>query len=164
MADIGKNGEAAENGADGTAPGAPQGGSIFTGPTPGGKDKTVAQLLGEIVWLFSQSPRHKNFFISDLEWLVMAPILLKQFRVFYAPDRPIGVALWAYVSEEVEKRLMAGNARMAPVDWKCGETLFLVDIVAPYGGQDEMMKDLNERVFSNQSVHYFIRDGLAVSK
>ncbi|MBC7871098.1 MAG: toxin-activating lysine-acyltransferase [Chitinophagaceae bacterium] len=60
--------------------------------------------------------RHKNLFISDLEWLVMTPILLKQFRVFYAPDRPIGVALWAYVNEEVEKRLMTGAARLAPAD------------------------------------------------
>jgi hypothetical protein len=73
--------------------GAP-GGSPFTEPTPGGKGKTVATLFGEIVWLFSQSPKHKNFFVSDLEWLVMTPVLLKQFRLFYAPDRPIGVALW----------------------------------------------------------------------
>lgn len=127
-------------------------GSIFTNPTPGGNQKTVATMFGEVVWLFTQSPKHKNFFLFDLEWLVMTPIMLQQFRVFYAPDRPIGVALWAFVNEEVEKRLMLGNARLAPNDWKSGDRLWLVDIVAPYGGQEEMMKDLKEKVFPEREI------------
>lgn len=128
------------------------GGSIFTEPTPGGNQKTVATLFGEVVWLFTQSPRHKNFFLFDLEWLVMTPIMLKQFRVFYATDRPIGVALWAFVNEEVEKRLMAGNAKLAPADWKSGDRLWLVDIIAPYGGQEAMIQDLKEKVFPNREI------------
>ena len=137
--------------------GAPEqtaGGSPFTLPTPGGKEKTVSQLFGEIVWLFSQSPKHKNFFVSDLEWLVMTPIMLRQFRVFYAPDRPIGVALWGYVNDAVEERLKTGQARMAPADWKSGETLWLVDIVAPFGGHDAMIKDLKEKVFPERELKY----------
>jgi cytolysin-activating lysine-acyltransferase len=128
------------------------GGTIFTEPTPGGKEKTVAQLFGEIVWLFSQSPKHKNFFVSDLEWLVMTPILLRQFRIFYAPDKPIGVALWGYVNDEVEQRLMTGHARLAPADWKSGEKLWLVDVVAPFGGHDAMIADLKEKVFAGREI------------
>lgn len=128
--------------------------SMFTEPTPGGNQKTVAALLGEVIWLFSQSPKHKNFFLSDLEWLVMTPIMLKQLRVFYAPDRPIGVALWAYVNEEIEKRLMAGNARLGPADWKSGDRLWLVDIVAPYGGHEEMIKDLKGKIFPEEKIMY----------
>ena len=62
-------------------------------------------MLGEIVWLMSQSPIHKQFYISDLEWFVMTPVLLQQFRIFYASDRPVGVLLWAFASDEVEARL-----------------------------------------------------------
>ena len=43
---------------------------------------TVASTLGEIVWLMSQSPTHKHFAISDLEWMIMPPILLRQFKIF----------------------------------------------------------------------------------
>lgn len=140
-------------------------GSPFTEPTPGGKEKTVSQLFGEIVWLFSQSPKHKNFFVSDLEWLVMTPVLLRQFRVFYAPDRPIGVALWAYVNDEVEQRLMSGNARLAPQDWKSGEKLWLVDIVAPYGGHDAMIKDLKEKVFPDSELKYLgVQNGIPTTR
>ncbi len=126
--------------------------SIFTEPTPGGNQKTVATLFGEVVWLFTQSSKHKNFFLFDLEWLVMTPIMMQQFRVFYAPDRPIGVALWAFVNEEIEKRLMAGNARLAPADWKSGDRLWLVDIIAPYGGQEAMIQDLKVNVFPEREI------------
>ncbi|HEX6001167.1 MAG TPA: toxin-activating lysine-acyltransferase [Hyphomicrobiaceae bacterium] len=103
-----------------------------------------------MVWLFSQSPKHKNFFVSDLEWPAMTPILLKQSGVFYAKDRPIGVALGAYVNDELEKRLASGNARLATGDWKSGDKLWLADIVAPFGGHDAMIKDLKEHVFRDR--------------
>ena len=140
--------------------------TAFTEPTPGGTKKTVANMLGEITWLMTQSPRHKTFFLSDLEWMAMAPIMLNQFRVFYATDteaekatgkpasRPIGVALWAFVNEDVEARLASGNSRMRPQDWKCGDRLWVADIIAPYGGQEEMLQDLKSQVFPDRTIKY----------
>ncbi len=152
----------------GGAAGAPQGAgqTVFTEPTPGGKKKTVAEMLGEITWLMTQSTRHKSFFLSDLEWMAMAPIMLNQFRVFYATDteaekatgkptsRPIGVALWALVNEDVGARLASGNSRMRPQDWKCGDRLWVADIIAPYGGQEEMLQDLKSQVFPDRTIKY----------
>ncbi len=43
--------------------------------------KTIAQLLGEITWLMTQSPRHRALALGDLDWLVMPAILLRQFRI-----------------------------------------------------------------------------------
>ena len=121
--------------------------SLFAGPISGVPPKTVATLLGEIVWLFTQSSRHQGFLLVDLEWLVMAPLMYEQLRVFYAPDRPVGVALWAYVNEAVATRLMTGNAQLAPADWQSGNELWLVEMIAPFGGQIEMILNLKEAVF-----------------
>ena len=103
----------------------------------------VGAMLGEIVWLMSQpartsgrcAPGHKQFFISDLEWLAaqaaktkeqMTPVLLQQFRLFYAQDHPLGVVpearkksvLWGQVSDEVEKRLVSRQPkRPTPASW-----------------------------------------------
>jgi cytolysin-activating lysine-acyltransferase len=82
----------------------------------------------------------------------MTPIALQQFRIFYAPDKPIGVALWAKVAPHVEERLAQGNARLAPADWKSGNALWLVDLIAPFGGQDEMLKDLKLNVFPQETI------------
>ncbi len=129
-------------------------------------------MLGEVTWLMTQSSRHKSFFLSDLEWMAMAPIMLNQFRVFYATDktaeeatgkpasRPIGVALWAFVDEDVEARLASGNAKLRPQDWKCGDRLWVADIIAPYGGQDEMLKDLKSQIFPDKTIKFLgVADG-----
>ncbi len=156
--------QSSENSNGGSAA-AEESGTIFSHETPGPEKRTVANMLGEVTWLLTQSQRHKNFFLSDLEWLVMTPILLQQFRVFYAKDRPIGVVLWAKVDEEVEGRLSTGNAKLRPQDWKSGDKLWVVDVIAPFGGIDEMLKDLKEKVFPTEEFKFLAaEDGKPVVK
>jgi cytolysin-activating lysine-acyltransferase len=100
--------------------------------------KTVAQVLGEITWLMTQSPRHKVIPIGDLEWLLMPAILLRQFRIFYKGEQPVGAALWALADELVARRIDAGETRLVAVEWKSGSNMRIIDIVAPFGGEVEM--------------------------
>jgi cytolysin-activating lysine-acyltransferase len=104
--------------------------------------KTVAQVMGEITWLMTQSPRHKAIPLGDLEWLVMPALLLRQFRIFYKGEQPVGVALWALVDDLVAKRIDAGDRRLTAVEWKSGAAMRIVDIVAPFGGEAEMRAQL----------------------
>jgi cytolysin-activating lysine-acyltransferase len=99
--------------------------------------KTVAQVLGEIAWLMTQSP-HKAVPLGDLEWLVMPALLLRQFRIFYSGEQPVGVALWALADDLVAGRIDAGDKRLAAVEWKSGSNMRIVDVVAPFGGEAEM--------------------------
>ena len=131
--------------------------SPFTQPAPAEASRTVAGVLGEITWLMTQSPNHKGFFISDLEWMIMVPVMLQQFRLFYDKDKPIGVALYARVNDEVEERLKSGNARLRPQDWKSGEKLWIVEIIAPFGGHEAMMTDFKQQLFKDTDVHYLLR-------
>jgi cytolysin-activating lysine-acyltransferase len=100
--------------------------------------KTVSQVLGEITWLMTQSPRHKTIPLGDLEWLLMPAILLRQFRVFYKGEQPVGIALWALADDLVAKRIDAGDNRLSATEWKSGTSLRIIDIVAPFGGEAEM--------------------------
>ena len=104
--------------------------------------KTVSQLLGEITWLMTQSPRHKPIPLGDLEWLIMPAILLKQFRMFYKGEQPVGVAVWALVDDFVAKRIDAGDKRLTAVEWKSGPQLRIIELVAPFGGEGEMREQL----------------------
>ena len=108
--------------------------------------KTAAQVLGEIVWILVQSPRHKPLSLSDLEWLVMPAILLKQFRIFYRGDRPVRVALWAQVDDAVAKRLDGGDKRLAAAEWRSGPHLRIMEVVAPFGGEPEIRRQLETAV------------------
>jgi cytolysin-activating lysine-acyltransferase len=150
-----RNGHNKSNGNDkGPGGGAAPSDTIFTRRAPEGAGKKVSEVLGEIVWLMSQSALHKQFFISDLEWLVMTPVLLQQFRLFYDETKPIGVAFWGTVDGEVEERLKAGTTRLRPQDWKSGDRLWVVEVIAPFGGAEEMVKDLKAKVFPQREMKF----------
>ena len=105
--------------------------------------KTVSQVLGEITWLMTQSPRHKAIPLGDLEWLLMPALLLRQFRIFYSGQQPVGVALWALVDEMVAKRIDAGDNRLSAVEWKSGSNMRIVELVAPFGGEAEIRESIS---------------------
>ena len=121
-------------------PGAAQENTSRPGHEPA--PKTVSQVLGEITWLMTQSPRHKSIPLGDLEWLVMPAILLKQFRIFYKGELPVGVALWALADDLVAQRIDAGDKRLTAVEWKSGANMRILDVVAPFGAEAEMREQI----------------------
>jgi cytolysin-activating lysine-acyltransferase len=72
----------------------------------------------------------------------------------YDQSKPIGVAFWATASEEVEQRLAAGTSRLRPQDWKSGNRLWVVEVIAPFGGAEEMVKDLKAKVFPQRELKF----------
>ena len=78
---------------------------------------------------------------------MITPVLLQQFRIFYASNRPVGVLLWAVASDEVEARLEQGVTRLRPQDWKSGDKPWVVEAIAPFGGPEEMIRDLKRMRF-----------------
>lgn len=124
------------------------------------ENKTVSHMLGEITWLLSQSKVHKNLFIADLEWMVMPAILLEQFRIFYGPKSPAAVAIWAYVSPQTDERLRDGQSRLKADEWKAGEIPWLIELIAPFGAEAEILEDLSKSVFNGKPFHYHMaKDG-----
>lgn len=134
----------------------------------GAAKPTVSHMLGEVTWLLSQSPTHKHFTIGDLEWLVMPAILLEQFRVFHGDKHPLGFALWANLSEAAEARFKAqveagGGARLRPDEWKSGDRLWLIELVAPFATpdnklQEAMLADLVQNVFAQRKFKFHVTD------
>lgn len=116
--------------------------------------KTVSQVLGEITWLLTQSPVHKQLFIGDLEWFAMPPVLLEQFRIWNGPNSPAAVAFWAFVSEETEARLVEGAKKLRADEWQAGDRLWLMELVAPFDGQDEILADLAASVFPGKTFKF----------
>ncbi len=119
---------------------------------PGRPNLGPTDVLAHVVGLMLQSPAHKHLFLADLEWLVMPPLMLRQSRLFRKDGAPVGYATWAYLSDEAEDRFKNGARRMRPDDWKSGENLWLIDLVAPFGGGEAMTKDLKEKVFEGKSI------------
>jgi len=106
-----------------------------------------ASLLGQVAWLMMQSPVHRHLFLADLEYRVAPPLMLQQFRLYRRDNVPVAFVSWALLTEEVEKRVQSGAWRLQRADWRAGDRLWVVDLVAPHGGLDAVLKDLRENVF-----------------
>lgn len=124
---------------------------------------TMSHMLGEVVWLLAQSRKHRHFALSDLEWMVAPPLALRQYRVFRDNNRPVGVAFWAYVGEETDRKLTEGNHRLRPDEWKSGETLWLIDLVSPFSKPekkyvDAMLTDLVQNPFKGKPFKFATTD------
>ncbi|HWT29811.1 MAG TPA: toxin-activating lysine-acyltransferase [Propylenella sp.] len=128
---------------------------------------TVSHILGEMTWLLTQSPLHRAMTIGDLEWLIMPPLIHRQFYIFRDGSQTVGLALWARCGPEAEAKLERGmiepENRLTPEEWVAGETLWLVDLIAPFADQQNrhreiMMADLISGPLSGREFKFHITD------
>ena len=102
--------------------------------------------LGAISILASKSQAHKYLFLSDLEWLIIPPLIRKQFVVFRSEkNEPVAFVSWAKVSDEVEKRLLSGSTKLQPKDWDSGDKFYIMDIISPFAKSKDVLKELQEK-------------------
>ena len=79
----------------------------------------------------------------------------REFRIFRRNKLPVAYASWARLGEEAAARLRNGARRLKPGDWKSGDELWLVDLVAPFGGRDAITAELRDKVFQGKKVKTF---------
>jgi hemolysin-activating ACP:hemolysin acyltransferase len=87
---------------------------------------TVSHMIGEIVWLMTRSSFHKHFSLADLDWMIIPPILLNQYKVFHDQGSPVGAAFWAFTSDEASKKLSMEPPRLRPNEWNSSSQCWLV--------------------------------------
>lgn len=133
--------------------------------TRSGTPRTIAEALGQIVWLLSQSPAHRELRIKDIEWSLLPPLLYEQFRIFrFGPtpglqnvdpakflplgldkagfeQLPLGVAVWAQLSEAAEAKLERGE-RLAAEEWRSGDRVWLVELISPFANPDNKLSEI----------------------
>lgn len=123
---------------------APRRGAAKGAPDPAALAQMEAEnlnLLGQVAWLMSLSPQHKHLFLADLDWRVRPAILLRQCRLFKKQNRPFAFVTWAYVTDEIVGRLQAEPGRLRPGDWRSGKRVAVVDVIAPFGGAEECVRE-----------------------
>ncbi|MBE0585638.1 MAG: toxin-activating lysine-acyltransferase [Desulfofustis sp.] len=113
--------------------------------------------LGPVIMLYLQSPHRRYQFISDLEWLLIPPLVSGQCKLYMKQEYPISFVSWAFLSEAVESRLLGNGGRLRPEDWASGKRLWLIDIVAPFGGVETVLTDMRKS-FADREIHLLAPD------
>lgn len=115
-------------------------------------------ILGPVFWLYARDERRKYTFIAELDWLLMPPVVLDQCKLYMKDEIPWAFVTWAEVSDEIDKRLRSQIPKIAPHEWKSGEHVWLIDIVAPFGHAEEMVEELRRTQFAGRKVCALLPD------
>ena len=126
-------------------------------------DEQSAATFGRITRMLMRSPHYENHTLADLNWLLLAPLTLKQFSLLRSrstanPVKPTvlsSVALWARVSDKIDARLMSNLSapiKLSPDEWCSGSNVWIVDILGDPAANQETLKRLRTVVFPGQTV------------
>ena len=123
-----------------------------------------ATSLSAVMGLMLLSPRHRHMFIADMEWLLLPPLALNQYRLLHNEGKPAAFASWALVTDDVATRLAEGHHRLKPSEWRGdpnAEKLhpWIIDLVCPSGAEAGLLKMLGEKVFAGKEACYLGSDG-----
>lgn len=115
-------------------------------------------ILGPALWLYARDPVKKFMFLGDTDWAVLPPVVLDQCRLYSKGGLPYAFITWAFVNDSVAARLRSSQPKIAPHEWKCGEEVWIIDAVAPFGELEETLKDLRETILAGKKVHALLPD------
>ena len=127
------------------------------------RSRMIASQFGNMVTIMMQSPHHKNIRLAELYRRLVPPLLINQFRIAEARKKdsgatlPVGLILWARVSDEVHQRLLAQLDKtfdLGPQDWRSGDNYWIIDAIGPDRFVAPLLSDLRERDFKGKAVHY----------
>lgn len=100
-----------------------------TPPVPTSEE--FLRTMGQVSWLMTLSPEHRDRPIRYLEAHLAAPLMLKQVRVVTRGSQPVAALSWAYASPEVKARIEAGGHVMALGEWRSGPEIVIVEVISP---------------------------------
>lgn len=129
--------------------------------------KQLSSAFGDIVTMLMRSETERGRTLADLEWMVVPALQTGQFAVAEAQAQetgvvaPMGVVLWAMVSESIDQRLSGQLDKpmdLKPNEWKSGDIPW---IVAAFGEPkiiNQLFQQLSKNVFTKAPAKLRARD------
>jgi cytolysin-activating lysine-acyltransferase len=129
--------------------------------------KQLSSAFGDIVTLLMRSETERGRTLADLEWMVVPAMQTGQFAVAEAQAQdtgvvaPMGVVLWAMVSESVDQRMSAQLDKpmdLKPAEWKSGDIPWIVAAIGEPKIINQLFQQLSKTVFTKVPAKLRARD------
>ena len=132
----------------------------------------VAESLGKVVSILMFSRRFQGMTLRELSNIILPPVMANQYIVAQvkAQERdvtiPVGLLLWAQLSDELDQKLIAENgseALLSGNEWKSGNNLWIIETVGQQKIVKAMVRQLMEGAFKGRPFKFRTRsaDGTA---
>ncbi len=135
---------------------------------PGDTDSQRATEIGFICQLCTVSSVHANLPLQRIVGRLNSPMTVGQYKIYFNDFfQCVGYLTWATLAPDVEKRLLSGeDYHLQTCEWNEGASLWIMDMVFPYGSIRHVLKDLRDELFKGfETVTYFrIKNGKRIFK
>ena len=109
-------------------------------------------LLGEALWLFAHAQLQGGFPLTEAAKLLTPPLSLGQFRIWRRGARPMGIATWALLNDDIAEAVLREGRPIEPQDWRSGPRVVVADFVAPFGDARAMVADLRRNALRGRDI------------
>jgi hemolysin-activating ACP:hemolysin acyltransferase len=113
------------------------------------------KVLLDALGLMLQSGRHRDFYLKDLERLIIPAIEAGRLRVFYSDvGTPEGMYTHLFLTPEAERGYLTGTRKIQPQDWETEPEegrLWVIDFIAPFGNAPKLVRLAQEELTDKYS-------------
>ncbi|CCJ57065.1 cyclolysin-activating lysine-acyltransferase, partial [Bordetella bronchiseptica MO149] len=92
--------------------------------------------LGNIAWLWMNSPMHRDWPVHLLARNTLAPIQLGQYILLRCNGVPVAYCSWALMDADTELSYVMAPSSLGGNAWNCGDRLWIIDWIAPFSRDD----------------------------
>lgn len=89
--------------------------------------------LGDVIHLMGESHLHKDWFVHDVNRLIIPPLNLGQYVSEYEGEKLVGFATVAFMDMDSLSDFLNGVRKVQPSDFNNGDIPVLMDVIGPWG-------------------------------
>lgn len=124
---------------------------------PSSDTEGLARSLGYAGLLMSRNPSHFALPIRYINDTIFFAIANRKIHFFFNHDgEVVGYIAWAFISDDIEEKIIkSGRFNLHLSEWDEGTSLWVVDLLAPYGHVKNVISWFRKSVSLGQRVRYF---------
>jgi cytolysin-activating lysine-acyltransferase len=128
----------------------------------------AAQAVGYACMVMAAAPVHAERQMHCVRSVIEPAVAHKTIRFYFNEGgRPVGYVAWALLGAEAERRVLkTARTDLHMSEWTEGDSLWIIDMLAPFGHLKHIMRDLRDVLFAEHAqVRYCRRkQGKAIAK
>lgn len=96
-------------------------------------------LIADVICLMLDSVVYLPDTLYDIKKSLVGAIFKDQALIMVEDGKVVAYVSWAFLSADIEKKYIKDSNCLDVMDWNSGNSLWLVDVVAPYGNTVQLL-------------------------
>ncbi|MFC5550775.1 toxin-activating lysine-acyltransferase [Massilia aerilata] len=118
--------------------------------------QSTVQSLGALTQIMTASKAHQTRDMAYFRHVINSLLAHDQIVILYnARKEAVAYYCWAFLAPDVEKRVIStGQWNLHISEWNEGTSLWLVDLAAPFGHINMVVRNMKQRFITQPRIRY----------